>query len=117
MLTVTLPRLLDAVNLSSVIAPASLCGTGLHVELCVSFVLSSHKWHGRAIPRDCVLRYRVNKHQERAGHAPASANRDEKSVHGGHSLRRLDAATDGRTKETSHDGESALRAGWSEGTN
>jgi hypothetical protein len=38
------------------------------------------------------------------------------NVHGGHSLRRLDAATDGRTKETNHDGKRAIRASGSEGT-
>jgi hypothetical protein len=38
------------------------------------------------------------------------------NVHGGYSLRRLDAATDGRTKETNHDGKRAIRTSGSEGT-
>ena len=38
------------------------------------------------------------------------------NVHGGYSLSRLDAATDGRTKETNHDGKRAIRPSGSEGT-
>jgi hypothetical protein len=39
------------------------------------------------------------------------------NVHGGYSLSRLDAATDGRTKEINHDGERVIRSSGSEGTN
>jgi hypothetical protein len=64
------------------------------------------------------FQYHVVKHQERAGHAPASANRDErKKSTVDHSLSRLDAATKIAKRKTDHDGKTAIRAGGREGTN
>jgi hypothetical protein len=45
------------------------------------------------------IAYHVLKHQERAGHAPTPPTEARENAHGGHSLRRLDAATDGRNRK------------------